>query len=392
MLFDLQRRLGAAGRVAQMPLNRRRSLGAAGRNWEDGQNRQDQEELALILPWREDLVGFARLELAKMLVRARTVVTLLLDACQSFWVFCKSYWNLRNRVPDLEQRLSNAIDGRNGWRRRFLQMLRLRNECKELHHHVEDQIETIRGLERQRNDRKLAYDELLGEFRALRQASSALILAGGPARTTEKLLQVAVQTRDFHRKQIQTLVASLKEAGAKIAILKDKVKKLEEDLQTVNDGRATMLWRDMAKENIELRRQAHEEILERDIKIRNLREHRDESAVTSLSLDTRGQQILRKLHENLTSAEDKLAHLEMTVEKSKYDEVKYKEEKEQIKMDALYGESERLGELYTNAVIEANELNEELKRFEFSTDPEHDIEAVQRHCNDEKEKLKHEIA
>ncbi|EMR83888.1 hypothetical protein BcDW1_7520 [Botrytis cinerea BcDW1] len=392
MLFNIRRRLGAARRAEIIPLNRQRRLGAAGLDREEIQNRQDQEELALIRPWREDLVGFARLKLAKMLVRARAIVTLLMDACRSFWVFCKSYWNLRNRVPDLEERLSNAIHGRNGWRRRFLQMLRLRNECKELHHHAEDQIETIRGLERQRNERKAAYDELLGEFRALRQASTALILAGGPARTTEKLLRVSVQTRDLHRKQIQTLVASLKEAGAEIATLKDKVKTLEEDLQTVNDGRATMLWRDTAKENIELRRQAHEEILERDMKIRNLRDHRDESAVTSLSLDSRGQQILRKLQENLISAEDKLAHFEMIVEKSNYDEVKYKEEKEQIKMDALYGESERLGELYTNAVIEANELNEELKRFEFSTDPEYDIEAVQRHCNEEKEKLKREIA
>ncbi|TGO47909.1 hypothetical protein BCON_0259g00180 [Botryotinia convoluta] len=375
-------------RVASMIFDRQRRLAAAGRDWDNVQNQQDQEELALIRWWRGGVFRFARLDIAKMIVRCSTVLTLLLDACRSLWAFCKTRWNSWKRVVDLEQqmtvieqRLSNAIEGRNGWRRRFLQMLRLRNECIELHHHFEVQ-----------DEKQVAYEELLAKFNALRQASSALILAGGPARVTEKLLGVAVHARDLHRKQIQTLVSSFIEAGAEMAILKDKVKTLEEDLKTVNNGRATMLWRETAQENLELRRHAQEEILERDVTIKRLRDRRDESAVTSLSLDSRGQQILRKLQERLISAEDNLAHSEMIIEKSKFDEVRLEEEKKQTKRDALYGESERLGELYTDAVIQANELTEELKRFEFSTDPEYDIEAVQRHCNQEKEKLQREIA
>lgn len=368
-------------RVASMILARQRTLAAAGRDLEDVQDQQDEEEVALMMWWRGGFFRRARLEIAKMIARCSNMLNLLLDACRSLWAFCKTLWGLGKRVTDLEQRLSNAIESRNGWRRRFLQMLRLRNECIELHHHFEVQAE-----------RQRAYDELLAKFNALRQASSALILAGGPARATEKLIGVAVHTRDLHRKQIQSLVSSFIEAGAEMAILKDKVKTLEEDLKTVNNGRTTMLWRETAQENLELRRQAQEEILERDVTIKRLRDNRDESAVTSLSLDSRGQQILRKLQERLISAETKLAHFEMIVEKSKFDQVKHEEEIEQIKRDALYGESKRLGELYTDAAIQAIELTEELKRFEFSTDPERDIEAVQRHCNQEKEKLQREIA
>ncbi|KAF7891832.1 hypothetical protein EAF00_008134 [Botryotinia globosa] len=368
-------------RVASMIFARQRTLAAAGRDLEDVQNQQDEEEVALIVWRRGGFFRRIRLEIAIMIVRCSTTLNLVLDTCQSLWAFCKTRWGLGKRVADLEQQLSNAIEGRNGWRRRFLQMLRLRNECIALHHHFEVQ-----------NERRVSYDELLAKFNGLRQASSALILAGGPARATEKLIGVAVHTRDLHRKQIQSLVSSFVEADAEMAILKDKVKTLEEDLKTVNNGRATMLWRETAQENLELRRQAQEEILERDVTIKRLRDNRDESAVTSLSLDSRGQQILRKLQERLISAETNLAHAEMIVEKSKFDKVKHKEEIEQIKKDALYGESERLGELYTDAVIQAVELTEELKRFEFSTDPEHDIEAVQRHCNQEKEKLQREIA
>ncbi|KAF7923272.1 hypothetical protein EAE99_006969 [Botrytis elliptica] len=386
-------------RAASMIFDRQRRLAAAGRDLESVQDQQDLEELALILWWRGGLLRLARLEIAKMIVRCSSVLKLLLDACRSLWVFCKTRLSLRKRVADLEhqitgieQRLSNAIESRNGWRRRFLQMLRLRNECVGLHHHFEVQDEKIRGLERQRDEKQVAYDELLAKFNASRQASSALMLAGGPARATEKLLGVAVYTRDLHRKQIQNLVSSFIEAGAEMAILKDKVKTLEEDLKTVNNGRATMLWRETAQENLELRRHAQEEILERDVTIKRLRDDRDESAVTSLSLDSRGQQILRKLQERLISAEVDLAHSEMIVEKSKFDKIKHEEEMEQTKRDALYGESERLGGLYTDAVIQASELTEELKRFEFSTDPECDIEAVQRHCNQEREKLQGEIA
>ncbi|TGO20572.1 hypothetical protein BPAE_0285g00170 [Botrytis paeoniae] len=375
-------------RVASLIFNRQRRLAAAGRDWDNVQNQQYQEELALIRWRRGGLFRFSRLEIAKLIVRCSTVLTLLMDACRSLWVFRKTRWDLRNRVADLEQqiivieqRLSNAIEGRNGWKRRFLHMLRLRNECIELHHHFEVQ-----------HEKQVAYDELLAKFNASRQASSALILAGGPARATEKLLRVAVHTKDLHRKQAQTLVSSFIEAGAEMAILKDRVKTLEEGLKTVNNGRATILWRETVQENLELRRQAQEKILERDMTIKRLRDNRDESAVTSLSLDSRGQQILRKLQERLISAENNLAHFEMIVEKSKFDEIKHEEEKEQTKRDALYGESERLGELYTDAVIQADELTEELKRFEFSTDPEHDIEAVQRHCNKEKEKLQREVA
>ncbi|KAF7941900.1 uncharacterized protein EAE97_006737 [Botrytis byssoidea] len=368
-------------RVASMIFVRQRTLAAAGRNLEDIQNQQDEEEVALIMWWRGAFFRRVRLEIAIMIVRYSTTLNSLPNACRSLWAFCKSGWGLRKRVADLEQRLSNAIEGRNGWRRKFLQMLRFRNECIALHHHFEVQTE-----------RRVSYDELVAKFNALRQASSALILAGGPARATEKLIGVAIHTRDLHRKQIQTLVSSFIEAGAEMAILKDKVKTLEEDLKAVNSGRATMLWRETVQENLELRRQAQEEILERDVTIKRLRDNRDESAVTSLSLDSTGQQILRKLQERLISAEINLAHAEMIVEKSKFDRVKHEEEIEQIKKDALYGESERLGELYTDAVIQAVELTEELKRFEFSTDPEHDIEAVQSHCNQEKEKLQREIA
>ncbi|KAF7950297.1 hypothetical protein EAE96_007585 [Botrytis aclada] len=382
--------------VASMIIDRQRRLAAAGRDWADVQNQQDQEELALVRWWRGDLFRFARLQIALMIVRCLTV---LLDACRSLWVFCSTRWHLRKRVAVLEQqmtvieqRLSNATEGGNIWRRRFLRMLRLRNECMQLHHHFEVQDEKLRGLERQTDEKQVAYDELLAKFNASRQASSDLILAGGPARATEKLLRVAVHTRDLHREQIQNLVASSIEAAAEIAILRDRVKTLEEDLKTVNDGRATMLWRDTAQENLELRKHAQEEILERDVTIRHLRDNRDESAVTSLSLDSRGQQILRKLQERLINAEDNLSHFEMIADKSKFDEVRHEEEMEKVKKDALYGESERLGELYTDAVIQAVELTEELKRFEFSTDPEHDVEAVQGHCNQEKEKLQREIA
>ncbi|TGO86074.1 hypothetical protein BPOR_0338g00110 [Botrytis porri] len=375
-------------RVASMIFERQRRLAAAGRDWDNVQNQQDQEELDLIRWWRGGLFRRARLEIAKMIVRCSIISNLLLDACRSLWIFRETRRGLRNRVANLtqqitviEQRLNNAIEGRNGWRRRFLQMLRLRNGCIEHHHHFEVQ-----------GEKQAAYDELLAKFNAQRQASSALILAGGPARATEKLLGVAVHTRDLHRKQIQTLVSSFVEAGAEMVILKNKVKTLEEDLKTVNDGRATMLWRETAQENLELRRQAQEEILERDVTIKRLRDDRDESAVTSLSLDSRGQQILRKLQERLISAENNLAHSEMIVEKMKFDEVRHEEEMKQIKRDALYGESARLGELYTDAIIEANELTEELKKFEFSTDPEHDIEAVQRQCDEEKENLNREIA
>ncbi|EDN93640.1 predicted protein [Sclerotinia sclerotiorum 1980 UF-70] len=238
----------------------------------------------------------------------------------------------------------------------------------------------------------MEYDELLAKYTAQRQASSALILASGPARTVEKLLNESLHTKDLHRQQIQTLTASLVESSAEIAILKDKVKTLEQDLETVNEGKATLLWRDMEKQNIELRKRAQEEIWERDVKIKRLRDYRDDNPVTSLSLDSKGQQILRRLREELTKVEDKLAHSQMITAKLKNNEARIEEIKKQIKREALYGASEGMGELYTNAAIQVNELSEKLKRFEHLTDPEHDTEAVQRNSNEEKGKLRHEIA
>ncbi|QSZ35982.1 hypothetical protein DSL72_007104 [Monilinia vaccinii-corymbosi] len=200
------------------------------------------------------------------------------------------------------------------------------------------------------------------------------------------------EERDAARNNgIRYLMALLVESGAEIAMLEDKVKRLEIDLQTVNDGRATMLWREKAKENLELRRRTYEEILERDKKIKRLRDYRDDNAATSLGLDIRGQQTLRRLREELIRAEDKLAHSEMIIEKLKNSEAKIDEERERIKKDALYGKSARLEELYTNSAVQVEELSEKLKNYEYLADPEHDIEAVQRHCNEVKQRLQQEI-
>ncbi|CAD6449127.1 9643b8ea-cb15-4274-b211-0221ed271225-CDS [Sclerotinia trifoliorum] len=367
------------------------------------------EELELIWPWLAGRIKHNCFKLAKIIVKILDLIAIGLDECYFLWIFCGNCWHIPRRVADLtkrevafelqidvlERRLAIVKEGENNYRRKFVRLLGMRMDCINVHHGFNDQdqiLGRIRELERQRDDRQVEYHELLAKYTTQRQASSALILAGGPARTVEKLLDESLHTKDLHRQQIQTLTASVVESGAEIAILKDKVKTLERDLETVNEGKATLLWRDMEKQNIELRKRAEEEIWERDVKIQRLRDYRDDNSVTSLSLDSKGQQILRRLREELMKAEDKLAHSEMIIAKLKNNEARIDEIRKQIKREALYGASERMGELYMNAAIQVDELSEKLKRFEHLTDPEHDIEAVQRNCNEEKGKLRHEIA
>ncbi|ESZ94299.1 hypothetical protein SBOR_5295 [Sclerotinia borealis F-4128] len=398
-------------RAASVLAARRTRLAAAGLEWDYVGNERDVEELAFINRhdgeslWAYKHVSFT---LATIIVWILTPVTQVLDAFRPLWVYIKTLWSLKQRVANLTQQaaeltqqitnLHHERDTANQSTRRYLlENLRLRRlliQCKNLHHNFNDQDETLRRiheLEVQRDDRKAAHEDLLSKYTALRQASSALTLAGGPASTVERLLEAAAHTRDLHRRQIHTLTTSVVESDAQIAILKDRVKTLENDLKDINDGRATMLWRQKEKENTELRKKAYEEIMEREVKINRLRDLRDDNAATSLGLDAIGQQTLRRLREELVRVENELAHSEMIIEKLKKKEAEIDEDKEAIKKEALYGEPERLGKLYKNATIQVEELSEKLKRFDYFAEPEHDIVAIQRHCNEERERLQREI-
>ncbi|RAL67136.1 hypothetical protein DID88_007914 [Monilinia fructigena] len=226
----------------------------------------------------------------------------------------------------------------------------------------------------------------------MRQASSAVALAGGPVKTVERLLQAAVHTRDLHRSQIRNLTASLEGSDTQVAILKNEVENLKKDLETVNNGSAAMLWQEKEKQYLELKKRTDEGILERDLKIKRLRDSRDDNPATSLGLDVRGQQTLRRQREELITAENELAHSQMLIEALMNKEAKFDEERERIKKEAVHGTSERLQELYTNSTIQVEELSEKLKRLEHFERSENDIAAFQRQCKEEKESCNKNIA
>lgn len=380
-------------RPAIVFIARENRVAAAGRQWEDIIDDQDVEDMTLIWSWRTGLVNSACFELVILLVRALAPFTMIKDACLSFWTY--DPLTLRQQVADLIQQRDAARNDRSRYFVASQIFKRLVLRCRNEHQDFNDQDESmrrIRELEQQRDYRQAAYEDLTLKYTLLHQASSALTRAGGPTRSVERLPEAAAHTKDLHRSQIRMLIASFVKSGAEVVKLQDRTKTLEEDLRFFNDGRATMLWREKEKENLELEKRFYEQILERDAKIMRLRDGRDDNTATLLGLDARGQQALRKQREQLTRAEDELAHAEMTIEKMRENETRCDEEKEEIKKTALYGEPERFAQLYRAALAENEDLSEKLKRFEYLAEPENDIDAYQRRCNEEKEKLRHEIA
>ncbi|KAA8565790.1 hypothetical protein EYC84_009618 [Monilinia fructicola] len=378
--------------TASIAVARKSRLEAAGRNWTDIIDQQDIEEMALIWPWQTGWIRIALLNVTKFFLRVSRRVTPFLTAP---WALKYRVNDLTQQVKDLQQQLDTARihRARNMLALRMSQFLVRR--CIDGHqaYNVTDKLKRrIRELLQQRDHRQAAHDDLLAKYTAMRQVSSVVALSGGPERTVDRLLQAAVHTRDLHHSQIRNLTASLGKSDAQMAILEHQIKNLKNDLETVNNGSAAILWREKEKEYLELKKRAHEEIFERDLKIKRLRDSRDDNPVTSLSLDIKGQQTLRRQREELIQAENELAHCQMLNEALMNKNARFDEERERIKKDALHGASERLQELYTNSAIEVEELSEKLKRFEHFEESKYDIEAVQHQWKEEKESLQQDIA